>query len=345
MNSVAQRYNFVQQIGKGSFSEIYLIEDQKKGKKYALKHIAKKSYSTCQECQILLQIQKHPHKNLIGLKEIHEDEKDILIVLEYVENGSLLNYLSDKHDLSEKKIRKFFTGILDGLQHLHERLGVVHRDIKLENILVTEHEEAKLVDFNLSFFWNPEELQTKYCGTVVYCAPEIVSGIPYYGPAQDIWSLGVVLYFLLFNSFPFTSEQRDKRAKRRSIMKHIAACEYSIPTSRRVSPEVIDLLTSILQLDSAKRPTISEIKKHPWFKLSLKEKDSCTERSEIEEASTVFVGTDSVSDEVDNAPQSNDSSQINGVNNTSYEVKKKRKSHNIFRRLVEKFSLLKTKSS
>jgi len=305
------------------------VEDAKKGKKYALKHIAKKTYNTCQECQILQQIQKHPHKNVIGLKEILEDEKDILIIIDYVESGSLLNYLNEHNSyLTEKKLRKLFSGLLDGLQHLHDKLGVVHRDIKLENILVTDHDEPKIIDFNLSYFWNPEELQTKYCGTVVYCAPEIVSGIPYYGPAQDVWSLGVVLYYLLFNCFPFSSDLKDKKEKRKSIMKHIAACEYKFPNNRKVSPEVLDLLSSIFQLDSTQRPTISEIRKHPWFRVSLKESSKDTpsvEKSEEEIFAAVVWNTD-------NDP--------NGIPAVVDNEEKKTKRKSTIGRLVEKFSRL-----
>jgi len=271
MEEITTKYNFIKPIGKGSFSQIYLIEDIKKGKKYALKHITKKTYQNSQECQILNLLQKHPHKNLIGLKEIIETEKDIFIVLELIENGTLYNYLNTVGPLPEKKLRKLFSGILDGLQHMHEKLGVVHRDLKIENILVSDHEEPKLIDFNLSFFWNTTELQTKYCGTVVYCAPEIVSGIPYTGPPQDVWSLGVVLFYMIFNRFPFSSEKKDKKEKRKSLMKRIAACDYQFPNDKKVSNEVLNLLTAMLQMDPSKRPSINEIRKHPWFKLELKD--------------------------------------------------------------------------
>lgn len=333
MHSVTRKYNFVQQIGKGSFSQIYLVEDAKKGKPYALKHIPKKSYNTCQECQILQQIQKHPHRNLIGLKEILEDEKDILIIIDYVESGSLLNFMNNYNGLlPERKIRKLFSGLLDGVQHLHDKIGVVHRDIKLENILITDHEEPKIIDFNLSFFWNPEELQTKYCGTVVYCAPEIISGIPYYGPAQDIWSLGVVLYYLIFNCFPFSSDQKDKKEKRKSIMKHISACEYKFPSNRRVSPELLELLSSIFQLDPLQRPSLNEIKKHPWFRANLKD-TQVAERSEED----IFAIVNNWNPDNSNSQGSNHTEEKKEQNTS------KRKGS--LKRLVERFGFLRHRTN
>lgn len=103
--------------------------------------------------------------------------------------------------LSETKLRFVLIEILQGLKYLHD-LGIVHRDIKLENIMITDDGRPKLIDFGLSAVVNVDEKVIEGMGSIAYCSPEIIHHQPYSFPT-DIWSLGVVMYTLMTGRFPF----------------------------------------------------------------------------------------------------------------------------------------------
>jgi serine/threonine protein kinase len=148
---------------------------------------------------------------------------NIYIVLEYLEGSNLLKYVAKKENLKEPLCKRVMKQILEGLNYLHE-IGIVHRDIKLDNIMMTVKNDQdflsdqavpKIIDFGLATVVMPDESRTEGFGTIAYCSPEIIMRKPY-SIKTDIWSMGVVFYVLISGYFPFIAS--DKRQVIRNIL-------------------------------------------------------------------------------------------------------------------------------
>jgi serine/threonine protein kinase len=138
-----------------------------------------------------------------------EDHKNFYIVLEYIDGKDLVDYLNSKEKTcSIEGNKKFMNQLASGLRYLHN-LGIAHRDIKLENIMIASNNEndtdLKIIDFGLSTVVYSGETMKATLGTLIYCAPEVLKGTNY-NLKSDIWSLGVVFYILLFGKIPFYRE-------------------------------------------------------------------------------------------------------------------------------------------
>ncbi len=140
------------------------------------------------------------HYNIIKLYNIIQTENFIFLIQEYFPNGELLHFLenSENINLSEKQICKIYQQIISGIEYLHE-IGVVYRDLKLENILLNFKNDIKIIDFELSNKYDKdiEELLKSSYGSPCYAAPEMIKGIQYHGIDIDIWSSGIILYLML----------------------------------------------------------------------------------------------------------------------------------------------------
>ncbi|WFD28294.1 hypothetical protein MNAN1_003302 [Malassezia nana] len=159
-----------------------------------------------------------------------------------------------------------FGQICLGVAYIHEQ-GIVHRDLKLENILLDEHRRVKLSDFGFTREYQPHQLLQTKCGTLGYSAPEVLSDLRYFGPEIDVWSMGVILYVLLCGYLPFEDDNESV------IQWKIIHEDVEIPST--LSPDARDLLLRILQKDGQRRISIPEILSHPWFR------DSSTNYSEM----------------------------------------------------------------
>ena len=179
--------------------------------------------------------------------------------MEYLSGGELFDYVLDRCGLSDEKARDIFTQIVKAAQHCHEN-SVIHRDLKLENILLNQDEQPKLVDFGFSKETHLEEMLATYCGSALYASPEMVLCKPYLGPECDIWSLGVILYTLLTATMPFDDSNFTK----------FASClekgEYPEPPG--TTELARDLISRMLDPNSSSRATIQEILAHPWMKMT-----------------------------------------------------------------------------
>ncbi|KAJ3163470.1 hypothetical protein HDU86_000049 [Geranomyces michiganensis] len=161
----------------------------------------------------------------------------------------------EQHDrLTEPQARCVFGQIVSAVAHLHS-LGVVHRDIKDENILVDEDFHVKLVDFgSAAFIPQPPagKLFDRFLGTIQYASPEILRGEKYRGPEAEVWALGCCLYIMLNGGVPFTTPQQA------------ATQAYTFP-KQGLSRECLDLLDAMLHKKASRRPTVSEVVNHPWL--------------------------------------------------------------------------------
>lgn len=132
--------------------------------------------------------------------------------MEYAENGSLLDRIRRNSHLDEDQSRNFFLQICDGVGYCHEH-GIVHRDIKCENLLLDKNMNIKLIDFGFSRKIQSNSLSDTFCGSYSYASPEILTGEPYQPKLSDIWAIGVVLFSMVFGKLPYDDSSYAKLLK------------------------------------------------------------------------------------------------------------------------------------
>ena len=200
----------------------------------------------------------HPH--IMHVYELIESQDGIYIVMEYIPGGELYDSLISRERYTEHEARTLFQQLLYALQYCHAH-GVVHRDIKLENIMLDEHGDVKLIDFGLANYVRDGTFLTTSCGSVNYAAPEILSGEPYSGPEVDIWSAGIVLFILQTGYLPFDDNNLS------TLFTKIKNSDYELPPI--LSGESADLIGRMLNPDPVNRISLSQILKHPWFCINI----------------------------------------------------------------------------
>ncbi|KAJ3164174.1 hypothetical protein HK101_000491, partial [Irineochytrium annulatum] len=156
------------------------------------------------EVQLLMRLD---HPNVINLYQVMETEDECYVVMEFASGGELIEYIAARNYLSEKEARRFFRQLISAMDHCH-LANVVHRDLKLENLLLNDSKNLLISDFGLgrTFQNDTDELMKTFCGTPNYAAVELISGIPYIGVKSDIWAMGVVLFVMMTGKPPFTGE-------------------------------------------------------------------------------------------------------------------------------------------
>jgi len=146
----------------------------------------------------------------------------MVLVMEYAAGGELYDYLSERKVLSEQEARRIFRQIATAVFYCHKH-KICHRDLKLENILLDQVGNAKIADFGLSNVFDEQRLLSTFCGSPLYASPEIVKGTPYHGPEVDCWSLGVLLYTLVYGAMPFDGSNFKR------LVKQISQSDYFEP--------------------------------------------------------------------------------------------------------------------
>ena len=260
------QYQIKGKIGEGMFGKvklgIHLITKEKVAIKIFDKgKIKKEKEQEYIEREISI-LKKLNHYNIIKLYNIIHNDNFIFLIQEYVPNGELLHFLENGENinLSEKDICKIYQQIISGIEYLHE-VGIAHRDLKLENILLNFKNDIKIIDFGLSNKYNKdnEELLQSSCGSPCYAAPEMIKGAKYHGVDTDIWSSGIILYLMLCKTFPFNDKNNSK------LYQKILCGKFNLPSY--LSNEAKDLLSKLLKVNPNERIKLNEIKKHPWFNL------------------------------------------------------------------------------
>jgi len=214
------------------------------------------------------------HSNIVKLLDHFENAEFIYIVMEYLEGGTLLDYLESKNfQISEKTIAKILYCIGIVIKYLNS-YGVIHRDLKPENIMLTDKSDnpiIKIIDFGLTRTLAPGERLSEGFGTITYVAPEVLTRKPY-NKQIDIWSMGVILYFLLTGGkLPFDDENNNEDiiAKKAVLMDPSFPEEYF---SKRSKTAML-LINDCLVKDPEKRITIENFMKNEWLKLNISSKD------------------------------------------------------------------------
>ncbi|EIW67498.1 hypothetical protein TREMEDRAFT_69611 [Tremella mesenterica DSM 1558] len=239
-------------IGEGTFGSVHLATHRLTGTRCAIKKIPKTSTS-----QLTREIHHHRrlhHPNIVHLHEIIATESHIWLVTELCSGGELFDYLVERGRMLEGEGRRLFGELTVAVGLMHKQ-GVVHRDLKLENVLLDGELKIKLGDLGFARECQKGRLMDTFCGTTGYASPEMLAGRKYLGEETDVWSLGIILYSLLCGGLPFDSD--DEREMKHLILKGV----YDEPDW--LSPEARSLIRDMLQQDPSKRLTIEGILSHP----------------------------------------------------------------------------------
>ena len=194
---------------------------------------------------------------VIRLYEVVETPSRIFVIMEYADGGSLLDYVRGRKRLDEKEACRMFQQTVSALEYCHSA-DVIHRDVKLENILLDGQGNAKLIDFGLAAIAPPNKKLRVHCGSPSYAAPEIVARRAYVGPPVDVWSLGVVLFAMVSGFLPFHASNGNKQ----ELCQRIMAGVYKAPDF--ISREVEGLIRCMLTVDPDRRVTLADAKLHRW---------------------------------------------------------------------------------
>ena len=253
-------YKFGRMIGRGAFGKVNIGLNILTGRIVAIKSFNKKNLSNEKAKKKILYetnlMRGLYHPSVTKILETFETDKYMLIIMEYISGGNLQNFVKKRRKLCEKTARILFRQLIQGIKYIHSR-GIVHRDIKLENILLDLNNIVKICDFGVGKITQKGQKLLDQCGTPVYMAPEIIQGNGYEGFPVDVWSAGVALYIMLSGNIPFN---RDKTHDLQSAI-------INLPYKKieDISDNANDLLKNILEKDPTKRFNPDQILEHPWM--------------------------------------------------------------------------------
>ncbi|KAG8494532.1 hypothetical protein CXB51_012234 [Gossypium anomalum] len=261
------RYEVGKLLGHGTFAKVYYARNVKTDESVAIKVLDKEKIlkggliaHIKREIAILRRVR---HPNIVQLFEVMATKTKIYFVMEYVHGGQLFSKVA-KGRLKEDVARKYFQQLISAVNFCHAR-GVYHRDLKPENLLLDEKGDLKVSDFGLSAVSDQirqDGLFHTFCGTPAYVAPEVLGRKGYDAAKVDIWSCGVILFVLMAGYLPF----HDHNVM--AMYKKIYKGEFRCP--KWFSPDLLRLLTKLLDTNPDARITISEIMENRWFKKGFK---------------------------------------------------------------------------
>jgi len=259
-------FNLLKVIGQGSFGKVLLVskkEEPNKGKVFAMKVLNKSTIiarneveHTKSEKSILMKLE---FPFLVKLHYSFQTPDKLYFVMDYINGGELFYHLQKEKKFSEERVRFYAAEIVAGLEYLHTA-GVIYRDLKPENLLLTNEGHIVMTDFGLSKegLHDKDDRTGTFCGTPEYLAPEILEGKGY-GKAVDWWSFGTLLYEMLTGLPPFYSEDVQE------MYTKIMSAELIIPET--MSQEAGSFLTNLLERnDNNRLQEPAKIKAHAFFK-------------------------------------------------------------------------------
>nr|XP_057945401.1 serine/threonine-protein kinase 33 isoform X2 [Doryrhamphus excisus]XP_057945402.1 serine/threonine-protein kinase 33 isoform X2 [Doryrhamphus excisus]XP_057945403.1 serine/threonine-protein kinase 33 isoform X2 [Doryrhamphus excisus] len=265
-------YAFGKKLGHGSYGVVYEATHIKTQNQWAIKTVCKAEPGSTkikmleQEIKILKQVD-HPH--ILRLEEIYETAQMTYLVTELCVGGELKQVLHQKKFFPEEEARHIIGCLADAITYLHKK-NIMHRDLKLENILVKNSLDdysgkldIKVADFGLSvktFGVGSENILSEVCGTPIYMAPEMMSQRGY-THWIDMWSVGVIMFILLCGEPPFVSKTKETRLKEiRTI-----GVRFSSPIWDTISDAAKRVLTCLLKENPAYRMSANQLRDNPWI--------------------------------------------------------------------------------
>lgn len=257
-----QDYEILEHLGKGGFAHVYRARCSRTGLFVAIKMIDKALMASAgmigrvrQEVTIHSRL-KHPA--ILELYTFFEDAHYVYLVLELAHNGELAKHFKlGTRGLSEKAAADILRQVLSGVLYLHTH-NIIHRDLSLNNLLLTKDLNVKIADFGLATQLNgPDEKHVTMCGTPNYISPEVASR-DLHGLPADVWGIGCMLYTLLVGSPPFHTQHV------KTTLNRVINADYKIPYE--LSHQAQDLLQKLLCKDPSKRISLKGIMDHPFLK-------------------------------------------------------------------------------
>ncbi|KAL1954004.1 hypothetical protein VTO42DRAFT_1859 [Malbranchea cinnamomea] len=295
-------YILGQTIGEGEFGKVKLGWKKDGSVQVAIKLLRRDSLGSnpgrlpkiYREISILRDLS---HPNIVRLHEMVETDRHIGIILEYASGGELFDYILNHRYLKDNAARRLFAQLVSGVGYLHKK-GIVHRDLKLENLLLDRNRNIIITDFGFANTFNPADelgeeieynltnkefvkrmgldrvdangmrrgdLMQTSCGSPCYAAPElVVSDSLYTGRKVDVWSCGVILYAMLAGYLPFDDDPANPDGDNINLLyRYIVTTPLTFP--EYVTPHARDLLRRILVPDPRKRADLFEVARHSWL--------------------------------------------------------------------------------
>ncbi|XP_071830684.1 serine/threonine-protein kinase 33-like [Apostichopus japonicus] len=271
-SAIEKTYTIGSKLGSGSFGVVKTATHLETGKKWAIKIVNKEKAGS--SAVVLLErevaiLKKVNHPNIIHLEEVFETSKRMYLVMELCSQGELNSLYKEKEALPEEEAKAVIKRLAKAVSYLHKN-DIVHRDIKLENILLSTNPSnpedklnIKLTDFGLSVVKGgvgSDSMIQSMCGTPMYMAPEVIDNQGY-SQQCDVWSIGVLAYMLIGGNPPFSGRDED------SLYENIRKGELDFTTNiwKEVSTEAKNAIQGLLKVDPAHRITVHELLDHPWM--------------------------------------------------------------------------------
>ena len=272
-------WEILQSLGEGNTSKVYLVRNLADPKKLQALKLLREEFlqrdqdsikAVEQEIQIL---QGLKHNYIVNIQGWGSDgnvikpsgrkiENLVYILLEYIPGGLLFDVCQSLGGMGEENGKYFLSQMLDVLEYMHGK-GVVHRDLKLENILVDDQMNLKVADFGFATFRKVHNLKS-YRGTMTYMAPEIKEGKTYDGMKIDMFSTGVILFIIVQGIFPFKEAKKDEFFYN-LILKGDYETYWKKTGGQGLSKEFKDLILALFSYEGASRPSVADIRGHPWM--------------------------------------------------------------------------------
>ncbi|KAJ6180653.1 hypothetical protein N7519_011114 [Penicillium mononematosum] len=258
-------------IGAGSMGKVKLAKNTETGEQVAIKIVPRlsteehrssreteradrsKEIRTAREAAIVSLV-NHPY--ICGMRDVVRTSYHWYMLFEYVNGGQMLDYIISHGKLKEKQARKFARQIASALDYCH-RNSIVHRDLKIENILISKTGDIKIIDFGLSNLFSPRSLLKTFCGSLYFAAPELLQARQYTGPEVDVWSFGIVLYVLVCGKVPFDDQSMPQL--------HAKIKKGVVEYPPGLTAECRHIISRMLVTDPKQRASLAEIMSHPWM--------------------------------------------------------------------------------
>lgn len=260
----SDNYKILNSLGAGGYGQVFKVKDKRNGNIRAMKMIARTRYEHKNQGKMLFEyhlLKNIDHPNIIRIFEVFKDKKNFYLVMELCQGSDIMEMINRAPKFTEKMAVSIIKQTLSAIMYCHLN-GIVHRDIKSENIVFTEDNitsPVKLLDFGISVKYEKDQKLRDRTGTILYIAPEVIDGS--YDEKCDLWSCGVLMYTILSGHPPFNGATRE------DIMVKIQRTEPSFDSKiwTMISSEGIDLIKKLLIKRPDRRPSCREALCHPWF--------------------------------------------------------------------------------
>ncbi len=272
------------EVGVGKYAKVHMALRTKTGEQCAVKIINKSGLNELEREMLRSEVavaQFVEHPNVIRFHGVIQSPAHVYIVTELIKGGELTGFIEKRSRLDEDQAAAILYALLSAVAYLHG-CGIAHRDIKPENVLLETKadgtvENVKLIDFGFSRVVLPGELMLEQCGTLTYIAPEVLQKYGY-GKEADLWSLGIIMYYMYNLLLSYTHEDRLRGTlpydakDRLMIVDRILNGGIDVDGEgwRTVSREARDLLGRLLEKSPAQRIRAKEALAHPWFRAHCK---------------------------------------------------------------------------